>query len=139
MPSSNGSTRPPADYHDLKAVFINCTLKRSPEPSHTEGLVGVSRHIMEANGVQVETIRAIDQRIAVGVWPDMTEHGWDVDEWPGIFDKVMAADILVVAGPIWLGDNSSVTQADHRTALRLLAPAERRRAVRLLRPGGRAA
>jgi multimeric flavodoxin WrbA len=38
----------------------------------------------------------------------MTEHGWDVDEWQAIFDKVMGADILVLAGPIWLGDNSSV-------------------------------
>jgi hypothetical protein len=55
MSSQNGSTRPPADYHDLKAVFINCTHKRSPEPSHTEGLVGVSRHIMETNGVHVGT------------------------------------------------------------------------------------
>jgi multimeric flavodoxin WrbA len=65
---------------------------------------------METNGVQVETIRAIDHSIATGVWPDMTEHGWEVEEWPTIFDKAMAADILVLAGPIWLGDNSSVTQ-----------------------------
>ena len=110
MPNQNGQVRPPAEYHDLKALFINCTLKRSPEPSHTDGLVGVSRHILEANGVQVETIRAIDHRIATGVWPDMTEHGWDFDEWPAIFRKVMAADILVLAGPIWLGDNSSITK-----------------------------
>ena len=40
----------------------------------------------------------------------MTEHGWDSDEWPEIFPRVLAADILVVAGPIWLGDNSSVTK-----------------------------
>jgi multimeric flavodoxin WrbA len=61
---------------------------------------------MQANRVQVETIRAVDHRIATGVWPDMTEHGWDADDWPTIFEKVMAADILVIAGPIWLGDNS---------------------------------
>ena len=43
-----------------------------------------------------------------GVWPDMTQHGWPSDAWPGIYQKVLAADILVLAGPIWLGDNSSV-------------------------------
>jgi multimeric flavodoxin WrbA len=97
-------------YDDLRALFVNCTLKRSPEPSNTEGLVEVSRKIMAKHGVQVDTVRAIDHDIATGVWPDMTEHGWAVDEWPAIQEKVMAADILVIAGPIWLGDNSSVTK-----------------------------
>jgi multimeric flavodoxin WrbA len=40
----------------------------------------------------------------------MTEHGFATDEWPALYEKVMAADILVIAGPIWLGDNSSVTK-----------------------------
>jgi multimeric flavodoxin WrbA len=40
----------------------------------------------------------------------MTEHGWPSDAWPGIYQKILAADILVLAGPIWLGDNSSVTK-----------------------------
>ena len=98
------------DYDDLRALFINCTLKRSPQPSNTEGLVEVSRRIMEQQGVGVEVIRAVDHDIATGVWPDMTEHGWETDAWPAIQQKVMAADILVIAGPIWLGDNSSVTK-----------------------------
>ena len=55
-------------------------------------------------------LRAVDHDIATGVWPDMTEHGWEHDEWPAIYARVMAADILVLAGPIWLGDNSSVTK-----------------------------
>ena len=38
----------------------------------------------------------------------MTEHGWERDEWPAIFDKVIAADILVLTSPIWLGQKSSV-------------------------------
>jgi multimeric flavodoxin WrbA len=37
----------------------------------------------------------------------MTEHGWPTDDWPAIYQRVLAADILVLAGPIWLGDNSS--------------------------------
>jgi multimeric flavodoxin WrbA len=104
------SAMPETRYDDLRALFVNCTLKRSPEPSNTEGLVDVSRKIMEKHGVQVDQVRAIDHDIATGVWPDMTEHGWAVDEWPAIQEQVMAADILVIAGPIWLGDNSSVTK-----------------------------
>jgi multimeric flavodoxin WrbA len=97
-----------ADYSDLRALFINCTLKPSPELSHTQGLMDISMEIMRRNGVAVEAIRAIDHQIAVGVWPDMTEHGWDVDEWPEIYDRVLAADILVLGMPIWLGEKSSV-------------------------------
>ena len=96
------------DFSDLKALFINCTLKRSPEVSHTQGLIDISTAIMQKNGVSVEGLRAVDHEIAYGVWPDMTEHGWDVDEWPAILDKVMAADILVLTSPIWLGEKSSV-------------------------------
>src|SRR4051794_21498944 len=71
-----------ADYSDLKAIYINCTLKRSPDQSHTQGLADRSIEIMESNGVQVEAIRALDHSIATGVWPDMTEHGWERDDWP---------------------------------------------------------
>ena len=96
------------DYSDLSALFINCTLKRSPEPSHTQGLMDISMAIMRANRIAVDEIRAIDHDIAVGVWPDMTEHGWERDEWPELFERVMAADILVLGMPIWLGEKSSV-------------------------------
>jgi multimeric flavodoxin WrbA len=98
------------DFSNLRALFINCTLKRSPEKSHTQGLVDISANIMRKHGVDVEVLRAIDHDIATGVWLDMTEHGWDTDEWPSIHERVMASDILVIAGPIWLGDNSSITK-----------------------------
>ncbi|MGA8987216.1 flavodoxin family protein [Aeromicrobium sp.] len=96
------------DFSGLGAVFINATLKKSPEPSNTDGLVTMSADIMRRHGVTVTEIRAIDHPIASGVYPDMTEHGWEVDAWPEIFEQVMAAEILVLAGPIWLGDNSSI-------------------------------
>ena len=70
------------DFSDLRAFFISCTLKRSPEVSNTEGLAEISMEIMRRNGVAVDLIRAVDRDIATGVWPDMTEHGWDKDEWP---------------------------------------------------------
>jgi multimeric flavodoxin WrbA len=96
------------DYSDLRALFINCTLKRSPEASNTQGLMDISMEIMRRNQVEVECIRAVDHEIATGVWPDMTEHGWEADEWPAIFAKVMDADILVLGMSIWLGEKSSI-------------------------------
>src|SRR3954470_21116801 len=96
------------DFTDLRALFVNCTLKRSPEPSNTQGLADISIEIMRRQGVTVDVVRAIDHEIATGVWPDMTEHGWDRDGWPAIAEIVMAADILVLCTPIWLGEKSSV-------------------------------
>jgi hypothetical protein len=89
--TETATTTPPSTYDDLRALFINCTLKRSPERSHTQGLVDLSRHIMEANGMHVDVVRAVDHDIATGVWPDMREHGWETDDWPPIFEKVLAA------------------------------------------------
>ena len=96
------------DFSDLRALYINCTLKRSPELSHTQALANRSIAILERNGVAVDVIRAVDHEIATGVYPDMTEHGWDADEWPAISEQVMAADILVLLSPIWLGEKSSI-------------------------------
>jgi multimeric flavodoxin WrbA len=98
------------DFSGLRAMYVNCTLKRSPELSHTQGLVDASAQLMSRHGVEVEVLRAVDHDIATGVYLDMTEHGWSSDDWPGIHERVMASDILVIAGPIWLGDNSSITK-----------------------------
>ncbi|TYB33835.1 MAG: flavodoxin family protein [Flexistipes sinusarabici] len=96
------------NFSDLNAVFLNCTLKKTPELSHTEGLMKISKAIMEKNGVSVEMLRPVDYNIAYGVYPDMKEYGWAEDEWPGIYEKVKKADIIVIGTPIWLGDKSSV-------------------------------
>lgn len=94
---------------DLEALFINTTLTRSPKKSHTELLMRKSMAIMEANGVHVEYIRAVDHSIAFGIQPDMRGEGWETDDWPEQFwPKVSAADILVIGTPIWLGEESSV-------------------------------
>ena len=99
------------DFSELKAVFISCTLKKSPEVSNTEALAQHSIDIMKKHGVEVDLIRAVDHDIATGVYPDMREHGWDSDEWPEMYaKKIVPADILVLCGPIWLGDNSSITK-----------------------------
>lgn len=96
------------DYSDLSALFLNCTLKKSPESSHTEGLIAVSSAIMEAVGVATEVLRPIDFDLATGVQPDMREHGWDTDDWPQLWEKVTAADVLVIGSSIWLGEKTSV-------------------------------
>ena len=98
------------DFSDIKALFINCTLKKSPQVSHTRGLIDVSKTIMDRNKVNTEVIRSTDYEIAPGVYPDMTEHGWDKDDWPEIYEKVKESDILVLCSPIWLGEKSSVCQ-----------------------------
>jgi len=96
------------DFTDLRALFVNCTLKPSPSVSNTQGLMDISIAILEANGVSVDQIRAADHEIAPGVYPDMTEHGAARDDWPALYERVEAADILVLGTPIWLGEKSSI-------------------------------
>jgi len=96
------------NFTGLGALYVNCTLKPSPERSHTQGLIDLSRAIMTANGVEVDEIRAVDHELAPGVWPDMREHGAASDDWPELYERVQAADILVLGSPIWLGEKSSV-------------------------------
>lgn len=98
------------DFSNLRAVFINCTLKKSPRQSHTRGLIDLSANIMEKEGVQVEHIRMVDKEVAPGIYPDMREHGATQDVWPELFEQIIAADILVIGTPIWLGEKSSEAQ-----------------------------
>ena len=61
------------DFSDLNALFLNCTIKKSPALSHTEGLMALSMLIMEKNEIAVEMLRPVDYDIATGMWPDMTK------------------------------------------------------------------
>jgi multimeric flavodoxin WrbA len=97
----------PHDFSDLAVMYVNCTLKKSPRKSHTQGLMDLSKNIMIKEGVTVDNIRFVDHDVAPDVYPDMTEYGWDTDEWPELFDKIYAADILIIGTPIWLGERSS--------------------------------
>jgi multimeric flavodoxin WrbA len=87
---------------------LNSTLKPTPSVSHTEGLIRLSMAIMERSGISAELLRPVDFEVAPGVYPNMTEHGHDRDDWPDIYAKVQEAHILVLATPIWLGEKSSV-------------------------------
>ena len=90
----------------MKAVFLSCTLKRSPEPSNSEQLAQVLRDFLEQEGVETETIRLVDLDIAPGV----TSDEGDGDEWPRVREALLAAEILVVVTPTWVGRPSSVAQ-----------------------------
>lgn len=98
------------DFSSLKVIYINCTLKKSPQDSHTQNLIEVSKAIMAKENVSIDEVRLIDHDVASGVYPDMTEHGWGFDAWPELSKRVMDADILIVGTPIWLGEKSSEAQ-----------------------------
>ena len=79
--------------------------------SNTDGLVAIVRGIFDRVGVELEEIRTVDGDIPPGLWPDMREHGYDSDEFPDIYTRsVVPAHILIIAGPVWLGDQSSLTR-----------------------------
>jgi multimeric flavodoxin WrbA len=90
----------------LKAVFLNCTLKKSPEVSNTEALALKVIAWFDTMEVESEIIRIVDYRVPTGV----TSNEGEGDEWPGILERIKSADILVIATPIWFGHRSSVAQ-----------------------------
>ena len=96
------------DFSGLRAMVINCTLKPSPARSHTQGLLERSIAVLNGNGVTIDVVRAVDHDLPPGVYPDMRDHGFPTDEWPELVERVMAADILIIGTPIWLGEKSSV-------------------------------
>lgn len=83
---------PSTDFSDLKALFVNCSLKGGGAPSHTQALMDVSTGVMRANGVTVDVVRAVDHDQGqwiyygrVGGYPRHRQRGWRqarVDERP---------------------------------------------------------
>jgi multimeric flavodoxin WrbA len=98
-----------ATFDDLRAVFINGSIKKDKTGSHTQFLIDKAAGIMEHEGVTVDHIYALDYPVAFGMVKDGAENGQPNDEWPGLQKRILDADILVLATPIWLGAISSVT------------------------------
>ena len=97
-------------FEDLKALFLNCSIKYDNAQSHTRRLIARSAGIMASQGVDVEVLHVLDHDIPFGMVKDATkEDGRPRDDWPAIQDKIMANDILVIGTPIWLGMKSSVS------------------------------
>lgn len=95
-------------FEGISALFINCSIKKDSSKSHTQLLMNRAAGIMREEGVDVESIYALDYDIAFGMEEDLTGKGYDKDDWPKIQKKIMEADILVLGTPIWLGQKSSV-------------------------------
>ncbi len=87
----------------LKALYINCSLKKLPQDSHTQTLMQKSIDIMYSQDVETEILRFADYHIEATIDPK-----YDQDDWPKIYDKILKADILIIGSPIWLGEKSSV-------------------------------
>ncbi|NER19406.1 MAG: hypothetical protein F6J96_01305 [Symploca sp. SIO1C2] len=90
----------------LKVLFINCTLKKSPEISNTEALWHTVATLYHQKGCQTNQLRVIDFQLLSGTT-------WDEgsgDEFPQLFESIQAADILVVGTPVISGMRSSQCQ-----------------------------
>jgi multimeric flavodoxin WrbA len=88
----------------LSALVLNCSLKPTPAPSSTEKLAGEVLAALAGFGVAGHQVRVVDADVRPGVEKDMGGG----DEWPAIREQVLAADILVLATPTWMGHMSSV-------------------------------
>jgi len=90
----------------VKALFLNCSLKPSPDLSNTQALIDKVAAFMERQGAETETVRIADETVGTGISSDLGPG----DGWPAILKKVFACDILVIGTPIWLGHMSSLCQ-----------------------------
>jgi hypothetical protein len=105
----------------MRALVLNCTLKASPEASNTEALARVVMETLEGDGIQTEVVRVVDHDVRPGVSSD---EG-DGDAWPAIYDKILGAEILIIAVPL------ARPALEHRPARARAS----RRDVRAGRPG----
>ncbi|WP_029431083.1 flavodoxin family protein [Blastococcus sp. URHD0036] len=90
----------------LTALALICTLSPSPKPSSSEKMAREVLDALAEHGVTGDVVRVVDHDVKPGVEVDMGEG----DAWPAIRERMMAADILVVATPTWVGHMSSVAQ-----------------------------
>jgi multimeric flavodoxin WrbA len=90
----------------VRAVVLNCTLKKSPEPSNTQMLTDHVLTSLRERGVESTTFRLADLSVPPGVESDLGEG----DDWPRVREAMLGAEILVMASPTWVGHPSSLAQ-----------------------------
>lgn len=88
----------------LRAIFLNCTLKKSPQTSNTDALIQKAAKLFTILGVTSKIIRIADHNVSFGVTSDEGNE----DEWPEILTEIKKSNILIIGSPIWLGDKSSI-------------------------------
>lgn len=91
----------------MKALALNCTLKRSPEESSTQALTAVLLEALGELGVETDSVRVADLTIEPGV---VSEAVTEADEWPALRERIVAADILIIGTPTWIGQPSSISK-----------------------------
>ncbi len=92
----------------VSAIEINCTLKKSGgEASSTDAMLDVlGKHFRDAGVEIAERLRIADYNVLPGVTSDEGEG----DDWPGLREKILAHDILIFGGPIWMGQIGSIAK-----------------------------
>ncbi|MFE8915418.1 flavodoxin family protein [Streptomyces globisporus] len=90
----------------MRALALVCTLNASPAPSSSQRLAEQVMAQFARHDVEGEIVRVADHDVRPGIGVDLG----DGDAWPALREKVLAADILLIATPIWLGHPSSVCQ-----------------------------
>jgi multimeric flavodoxin WrbA len=91
---------------DTTALIMNCTLTPSPGESSTQLMAEDIAREMARHDVGATVVRAVDHDVRFGV---TTDEG-DGDAWPALRERMLAADVLVLVTPIWLGQPSAVTK-----------------------------
>jgi multimeric flavodoxin WrbA len=91
----------------VRALALNCTLKRSPQDSNTAALTRVVLDALQQRGVETAMVRVVDHVVEPGV---VSEELSSADQWPALHEQIVAADILIVATPTWLGQQSSISK-----------------------------
>jgi multimeric flavodoxin WrbA len=91
---------------NLTALALVCTLTPAPAPSSSELLAQRVLAQLLSHSVSGDLLRIADYDVKPGVQHDMGPG----DQWPGIRDRILAADILVLVTPIWMGHPSSLAQ-----------------------------
>ena len=104
--NTNDTDNTAANTSPISAIGLNCTLKKSPEISHSGALLDKVMGLLDHWGAETEVLRVVDHDVPFGVSSDEGSG----DDWPMILDKLKAADILIMAMPIWFGVRSSVAQ-----------------------------
>jgi multimeric flavodoxin WrbA len=90
----------------LSAFGLNCTLKSGHAPSSTQKLLDQVMGQLQGYGVTTATERAVNHDIKPGVKTDEGEG----DGWPALRQRIDAANIFVLATPIWMGQPCSVAK-----------------------------
>lgn len=90
----------------MKALFINCSLKKSNELSNTQALMDEVIKRLQSNQIDCESVRIADYFIPYGI----TDDAGDGDQWPEILKKIKKSSIVVIGTPLWIGEKSSIAK-----------------------------